>query len=141
VSCYLALRRNLTERNRAFCRVVRESQSRGFLKLILIASELLAELNVGAFLIGDDVIPVHERHPLRRKGITGVDGAPFFPSQIMGPGMPLSMKQWPCEITGLITAVLDSPPLIEALIVRQPTLVFEQMPLALHRGRIDGIRE
>jgi hypothetical protein len=51
------------------------------------------------------------------------------------------LEQRPRSVARLIPRVLDAPPLVEALIVRQPALSVAQVPLAIQRGGIAGVGE
>src|SRR5262252_2263263 len=71
----------------------------------------------------------------RSSGITGFADSPFFPSQIMGAGRPLSLNNGHA-VGRLVPGLLDTPPLVETLIVWQSALRAAQVPLAVQGGGV-----
>ena len=89
----------------------------------------------------DDVIPVHDRPHLQVKRHHRRRRLAFLSLPDHGHRHAALLEQRPRGIARLIHAVHDPPPLVEALIVRQPALVVSQVPLAVQRGGIAGVGE
>src|SRR3984957_20202179 len=84
----------------------------------------------------DDVLPIDDRPHLEIKRHHWLGRFALFPFPDHGGGDTALLEEPPLRRACLVTAVRNTPPLVEALVIWKPPLDVAQMPLAVQRGGI-----